>query len=295
MSPRPLHIGVLADTHFWLGTPVPAGNQLQLYSERIGEALVADLADSALDLVVHLGDVTCGGSHYGMSASDFDCTLDWFLERIRTLSCPVRILPGNHDLKPGETYRPTEIRLGLRPGLGTSMTFPEHRLHFELLNAQGHTAQAIAQAAAGAPVAGWVAPAELDRLAQALDGARDWHVILGTHQLLQPMSDTRATDEGSYTRNRQEVRALLAAHTNVRTVLQGHAHRYDVHTAPLGHRDCTFVVAPALCLWPPAWLHLTVGLTGMDIRIRHLHLDDLPAAVVPSRQTPEVPAVSVSF
>ncbi len=284
MPSRLLHIGVLSDTHFWLGTPQPPEGQLQRYSPQICAALLQDVARRPLDLLVHLGDVTCGGSHYGMSAADFDQTLDWFLARIGTLSCPVHILPGNHDLKLGETYQPTEARLGLQSQRGTGVTFPAHNLHFELLNAQGHTEQDIAQAAAGAPVAGQVAPAELARLDQALHRARDMHVIVGTHQLLQPLAASAVSSEDSFVRNRQEVQTVLAKHPNVRAVFQGHAHQYDVQTVLLGHRDCTYVVAPALCLWPPAWLHLTIGPSGLAIQVRYL---DLAPTLAPRPDQPD--------
>ncbi len=295
MSPSRLHIGILADTHFWLGTPQPASGQLQDYSELICESLLADMAASPLDLAVHLGDVTCGGSHYGMGPADFDRTLDWFLARMRSLPCPVHILPGNHDMKLGETYRPTEARLGRAPGLGTSITFPAHGLQLELINAQGHSAQDIAGAADGAPVAGKVAAAELTRLAQALQAARDMHVIVGIHQLLQPVSDTMATNEGSFVQNRQEVRDILAAQGNVRAVFQGHDHRYAVHSAPLGDRDCTFVVAPALCLWPPAWLLLTVERTGLTLEIRYLDLGDAYSVAPDRRERPATAPAVIPF
>ncbi len=288
MSSPLLHIGVLSDTHFWLGTPQPAEGQLQLYSEQICEALLRDLTSSSLNLVVHLGDVTCGGSHYGMSPEDFDQTLDWFLARIRTLPCPVHILSGNHDLKLGETYEPTETRLGLQPGRGLGMTFPAHNLHIELLNAQGHTEQDIAQAAEGAPVAGQVSPAELVRLDQALHDAKDMNVIVGTHQLLQPSVDYGADWKDSLVQNRQEVRTILARHGNIRAVFQGHAHKYEVQTVPLGSQACSFVIAPPLCKWPPAWLLLTIGKTGLDIQARYLDLGNV-SGTMPGRQDVTVP------
>lgn len=280
MPDSTLTIGLVTDTHFWLGARECHGadaRQLQPYSEIICDRLMQNLATQSLDLAIHMGDITCGGGSFGMPDDEFDRTLDWFCCRFRALDCPVRMLPGNHDAKLGHTYHRTERLLGLPPGLGTSMSFPEVGLHVELLNAQGHDALDVARARVRGqdPVVGQVSAAELARLEQSLQAAGDLNVILCTHQLLMPMSAWSGhTGDNMFVRNRREVLDILARHGRVCGVFQGHAHVHDVQQIRLGARDCTFAVVPALGIWPVAWMKLSVDTGGMALQLHRLDMAD---------------------
>ena len=69
-------IGVCADTHYW-----PDGRdfvssdgslQLQGSSKALLAALFDELSHANLDLVLHLGDLTCGGGTYAMAPDVFE-------------------------------------------------------------------------------------------------------------------------------------------------------------------------------------------------------------------------------
>lgn len=264
-----VQIGLITDTHFWFGADSGFGEgerQLQPHSQLILDLLLADLQAQHLDLVLHLGDLTCG-SGFGMPDPMVAEAIQKVKASLEAVGCPVCIVPGNHDYALDPSLPNTEELLGLTANQGTGHTFPQANLHIELIHTQGHTPAERAAAAqkAQTPVHGRVAPAELTRLEQALKAAAGLNVLVGCHQLLFPMSSWREPPAAQMqVANSSEVVQLLAQHGQVRAVFQGHTHAYDIHQAPLGPGFCTGVVVPALIMWPVSWLHLTV--TPQELR-----------------------------
>lgn len=279
----PLTIGLVTDTHFWPAAPQAfgeGGRQLQPHSCLLCDLLVQDMRGQALDMAVHLGDVTCGGGGYGMPDADVARTLLWLRTRLDALDCPVRFLPGNHDAPLGHTCRATEAALGLPPAQGASVSYPERGWHVEMINAQGHGPEEVERALRDEedpqkdPTCGQVTAVELERLARSLNQAKDLNVIACCHQLLQPLSQGRPPRGAKMmVRNRQAVLDLLAAHGKVRAVFQGHAHIPDLQTLPLGDHACAFAVAPALIQWPVAWLRLVLEAGSLTLHWRRLPVD----------------------
>ena len=264
-------VGIISDTHYWLGSPAGFGRQLQQYSQQIHAVLLEEMQAARLDLAVHLGDITCGGGAYGMPEAEFNRTLDWFLEGLPQLSCPVHLLPGNHDAVLGQTYAGTSRALGLEPGLGRTVDLPGVGVQLELLHSQGHSSAMIEAALPSDPTHGYVQPEELARFEDALSSCGDRNVVVLTHQLLMDMSGANSpTAASKATANRRLVLDIMERHDKVRAVFQGHVHVYDVH--PVG--GVTFVVAPPVITSPCAWLELRLSRTGAVLQPHLLPLPD---------------------
>jgi len=281
LSSAAQRIGVCTDTHFWFGGPnqihESGRTQLQSASADIQDALLAEFRRTDLDLVLHLGDVTCGGGSFAMPEADFHAALARMQQAFGTLPMPVYALPGNHDCPPGGgDWSHFENLWGLQSGQGVTIDTPAARL--VLLNAQGHSAAQIERARPDDPVYGWVNAAELARLDHALATAPDRPVLLFTHQLVRPWVG-RAEGWREFYRvlNADAVLNILARHGNVRGVFQGHAHLYDVQVLDVGGAPCTFVVVPAVIEYPMAWLQLALRRDALAVQLHTLPLAELVA------------------
>lgn len=279
-----VRIGLCTDTHLWLHGDNHVGSKGNLLplaeSGRIFAQLVEELAGAAPDIVLHLGDFTCGGGYYHIPPSEFYAATETSMVAFARLSAPVFGLPGNHDCPPGTAVAPwrhMETCWGLQPGLGRTIDTPYARLI--LLNAQGHEPAQIEAALPDDPIYGWVSEAELARLEADLAGADDKPVILFCHQLLQPWRGDAPWREYYLVQNAPAVLDILAAAGNVAAVFQGHAHMLNVHTTTLGSRPCTFVIAPAIIEYPLGWLELTLCDQGITCRLRLLDLPELRQAL----------------
>jgi 3',5'-cyclic AMP phosphodiesterase CpdA len=273
-----ISIGLCADTHYW-----PQGQdfvtsdgslQLQGSSRRLLDALVDQLQNAGLDLVLHLGDLTCGGGTYDMDPDVFVTTMADLRRTYQDIGVPMHALPGNHDSLPGAGgWDIFHDVWGLEPGVGATLDLSPARL--VLLNTHGHSHTQIALADEFDPVWGWVSDEELQRLDRALATAGELPVLVFTHQLLAPWSDKSDWREFYAVRNSAEVREVLSRHSNVAAVFQAHAHRFDVRRLALGRTECTFVILPSLIEYPLAWLRLDLTATLLRMRLRQLPLPEL--------------------
>jgi hypothetical protein len=276
-----ISIGLCADTHYWPQGQnyVTSGGSLQLQgaTQDLLAALVHELRSAQLNIVLHLGDLTCGGGTYAMAPDVFIATLLELHRTYQSLPAPVYTLPGNHDSLPGIGGWDLFHKVwGLAPGLGTTVDLPLARL--VLLNTHGHSPAQIAEAEEFDPVYGWVCDAELQRLEESLTGAGDRPVLLFTHQLLAPWSNQVDWQDYFGVRNAAAVRAVLGRYSNVAAVFQAHAHRLDVRRLQLGRHECTFVILPSLIEYPLAWMQLDLAPNLLRMRMRRLPLPELRAA-----------------
>jgi hypothetical protein len=273
---KPVRIALCSDTHYWPGCDHcfgDANEQLQPWSDQIQRSLLADLQAAGPDLLLHLGDFSCGGGMFGMPEAEFCSVLGRTHQEFAALSLPYRAIPGNHDIPPGAgSYAEVEQILGLEPGLGATIDLAPARL--VLLNVQGHTAAQLEAARPNDPVYGWASPQELARLDQALATAGTRPVLLFTHQLLRPWIGNQPCQDFYQVRNAEAVLAVLARHGNVRAVFQGHAHRLDVHQAPVGNTSCHFVVIPAVIAHPHAWMVLALTPDRLRVTMQALPLPE---------------------
>ncbi|MCB0155926.1 MAG: metallophosphoesterase, partial [Anaerolineae bacterium] len=189
-------LALCSDTHFWPGATRRYGHdeeQLQPWSVPLQAALLAELSAAAPDLILHLGDLTCGGGHFEMPEDEFYTVLAATVQAFASLPASFQALPGNHDCPANGDWTFAEQQLGLGPGLGRTIDLPAARL--VLLNAQGHSAEQLAAAYPRGPNAGWVNQAELTRLADALATAGERPVLIFSHQLLRPWSGAQPWKE----------------------------------------------------------------------------------------------------
>lgn len=273
-----ISIGLCADTHYW-----PQGQdfvtsegslQLQGSTLHLLQTLLDELQNANLDLVLHLGDLTCGGGTYEMQPDVFVTTMVDMHRTYQDMQVPVYALPGNHDSLPGTGgWGIFHDVWGLQPGLGATLDVPSARL--VLLNTHGHSPAQIAQADGFDPVYGWVSDAELARLDEALATADERPVLVFTHQLLAPWSNHIEWRDFFAVRNAPAVRQVLSRHDNVAAVFQAHAHRFDVRRLALGRTECTFVILPSLIEYPLAWVRLDLDAALLRMRLRQLPLPEL--------------------
>lgn len=269
-------IALLSDTHLWPGADQRFGNansQMQPWSTEIQRVLLAELAAAQPDLILHLGDFTCGGGAFAMPNHLFFPTLRDFIAELSQLPGKFYGLPGNHDAPLGQPWTYAEGLLGLPPGQGRTIDVPQARLI--LLNAQGHDQAQIDAALPDDPVSGYVGVAELARLEADLAGAGERPVFLFVHQLLKPWAGDQPWANLYGIDNAEAVLAVLAKSTNVRAVFQAHAHRFDMQQAMIGAEPCWFVVLPAVIEYPMAWLELVIEDHSAHITMHRLPLRDL--------------------
>jgi len=274
-----LRIGLCTDTHYWpRELPRDFGQdgsaQLLEASGLLQDILIDELQGAALDLVIHLGDQTCGGGTFNLPPPHFQNSVEHCYRKFHELRSQVYALPGNHDCPSGGgDWSYFEKRWGLKPHLGMTIDLPMARLI--LLNLQGHSAKQIRQAKPYDTVYGWVHDRELERLEEALATAGKRPVILFSHQLLQPWSGPQKWRKFYGTRNGDAVLELLTRYGNVRAVFQGHAHRLDVHTTMLGRSETTFAVLPSIVEYPVAWTCLELSAQNLRMIHRPLPVSEL--------------------
>ncbi len=281
-----IRIALCSDTHYWPDTPQRFGNlgsQQQPASKEILAQLTTAIRASDPNLVLHLGDFTCGGGSFFMPADDFLPNFRQIIEAFRQLPGDFYGLPGNHDAPLGELYHTAEQYLGLPPGQGRTIDTPHARLI--LLNAQGHNQHHIEAALPFDPTIGFVAPAELARLERDLAGAGARPVLLFVHQLLQPWQGDQPWADLYGIENADAVLSLLAQADNVAAVFQAHAHRLDVQQLQLGSHSTHFIVLPAIIEYPMAWLELQLTAAELKVTMQRLPLPELAES---SRQSGEI-------
>lgn len=275
-----VRIGLCTDTHYWPGggNQIGGGGNIQPLGEskRLLAHLVEEMADADPDIVLHLGDFTCGGGYFEIPPAQFYQAVDETHSALTQLSSPVYGLPGNHDCPPGGgDWRYAEEKWGLERGMGLTIDTPYARL--VLLNAQGHSDAQIAAAMPDDPIYGWVSAAELERFDDALATSGERPVIVSLHQLLHPWSGEQMWVDFFAVQNTDRVLAVMARYDNVRAVFQGHAHRFDVQSVAVGGRDIPFIIAPAVMEYPHGWLHLELTPTQLHVELRSFDLPDLQA------------------
>jgi 3',5'-cyclic AMP phosphodiesterase CpdA len=239
----------------------------------IQQVLLADLTAVRPDLLLHLGDFTCGGGSFAMSAAAFEATLAALIDGLRGVGAGFYGLPGNHDFFVGGDWGYAERLLHLGPGQGFTIDTPMARLI--LLNAQGHSAEQLAAAAPGDPTWGWVNEVELQRLEAALASADGRPVLLFSHQLLLPWQGEPPWADLYGIQNIDAVLTLLKRYRNVRALFQGHAHRFNVQQTTLDGRPCLSVILPPIIEFPMAWLELALHPNSLQVQLRRLPLPDL--------------------
>lgn len=274
-------IAIIADTHTWPNGAPPTGDDYAAMlldeTDTLHALLLEEVAASGAQVVIHLGDQTCGGGFFGMPATAFTPLLTRLHSDFAALPMPVYALPGNHDAPPGSGgWAIFEHLWGLGHAMGATVDVDGLRLL--LINAQGHDAAQIRAAQPGDPVYGWVSDAELARVEDALATANGRPVLVFVHQLLHPWRTPMRPWKPYYAvRNADALMAVLARRPAVRALFQGHVHRYERGTVRSNGFQAVSVLTPSVIEYPVAWLQVDVDNTGITVTLRQLPRADLIA------------------
>jgi len=270
-------IAVMTDTHAWPDAPGAfggQGEQLQPWFETVYGTFLAEVKSQAPEILVHLGDFTCGGGTFDMPHETFYAALERLNGDLRAVAPQFYGLPGNHDCPAGSIdYSFCEGLMGLASRQGRTVDTDAARLVF--LHSQGHSDEQRRAALPRDPTYGWIADAELERLDRSLAEAGDRPVIVFTHQLLYPWADPTHWRDIFATVNSEAVLEIFARHGNVRAVFQGHAHLLNKREVTVGGKPICFVVAPSLIQYPLGWLLLTLTNDKLRVQYRALPLTEL--------------------
>jgi 3',5'-cyclic AMP phosphodiesterase CpdA len=270
-------IALVTDTHAWPGSQHSFGNeqeQLQPWFETIHATFLAEVRSVSPDMLIHLGDFSCGGGSFEMPEDAFAAAMERLNRDFRSAAPAFYGLPGNHDCPAGSNdYSFCEGRLGLAPRLGLTVDTDAARLVF--LHSQGHSDEQRRAALPRDPTHGWIADAELERLDRSLAEAGERPVIVFTHQLLHPWANAQRWRGLYAVANSEAVLEMFARHGNVRAVFQGHAHILDMREVTVGGKSIRFVVAPSLIQYPLGWLLLTLTAGALRVQYRALPLPEL--------------------
>lgn len=282
-----MRIGLCSDTHYWPGgtnTLTPAGGlQLQQHSQQLQASLLSELKAADVDLVIHLGDLTCGGGSFGMPREKFLQSLLETHAGFNSLSMPTYALPGNHDCLPGgNDWALFEKLWQLDSGLGRTIDTPHARLI--LLNAQGHSVDQIDPTFPHDPVYGWINESEMARLEADLASSDGRPIFVFIHQLLLPWTGTQPWKDFYGVKNAAAVRSILHSCRDVQAIFQGHAHRLNVQKIWQNMSPFTYVVTPSIVEYPVSWLMLTVTSEMLEVKMMPLPLPDLRSRSMNSGQ-----------
>lgn len=274
---RGTKIALCTDTHFWPNGPNSVFSdgriQLQSATEELQESLLATIWSHDPDLIIHMGDWSCGGGSFEMPEGEFYQALEQAKEAFCGLDRPVYTLPGNHDCPPGGDYSFFAQLWNTEPGVGQTIDLPEARL--VLINTHGHSANQLAAAYPNDPISGWVNEAELNRIEDALITAENKPVIFFIHQLLMPWSAEYPWRDLYQVDNSEQVLNLMRLYGNVRAVFQGHAHMLDLSLQSIGQTDCLFIVTPSVIEYPIGWLMLELNENILTGQLERLPLPEL--------------------
>lgn len=278
---KEVKIGLITDTHYWQrDTPYVTSEgavQLQPWSEQILNALLDALRAAQLDLVVHLGDLVCGGGGYKMPGEEYEQAMRYVHRRLHELDIPVVALPGNHDLYPGKGHLRDFYGLWqYQEGLGKTIDLPQAQLI--LLNTMGHSPDQIQSAPDGDPVYGMVSQVELRRLEDLLSSTDSRPALLFTHQVLLPWNHRKGWKDYYGVHNAQEVLSLIDRSERTRAVFQGHAHRLNIQEHALhSGRRCVFATLPGTIEYPVAWVQLSLRNAQARLQLQRLPLPEISA------------------
>ncbi|MBI3959770.1 MAG: metallophosphoesterase [Chloroflexi bacterium] len=272
-----IRIALGTDTHSWPGSRQSFGEeqeQLQPWFESIHATFLGDVRSVSPDILIHLGDFSCGGGTFEMPDALFHSTLERLNRDYRAAAPHFYGVPGNHDCPSGtDDYSFCEGLLGLAPRLGRTVDTDAARLVF--LHSQGHSDEQRRAVLPKDPTHGWIADAELARLDRSLAEAGNRPVSVFTHQLLHPWANPQPWRTLYAVANSDAVLEIFARHGNVRAVFQGHAHILDVQEAMVGNQPVRFVVTPSLIQFPLGWLLLTLTPSSLRVQYRPLALPEL--------------------
>ncbi len=213
-----MKILVFADLHYYSGTEpkFDTSKKLVQYADAMLQALIKKAEEEKVDFVVNLGDsIQDNNDKEGDKES-----LRLVFERQKAFPCPCYTVLGNHDMKMMDSKKEVEAILGYE----TTYSFDRGGYHFVFLTTDVDTEKDFLR---GGIHRTWVLPEKTLRWLEIDLEKNTLPCILFTHFALA--EDESITDECLFLKNRNEVKAVLARHDNIKAAICGHQHIGRVH------------------------------------------------------------------
>ena len=276
-------IAFITDTHLYPEAPKNYSNgiQRQEHSVEIYEAIIQQVTDFAPDVVIHGGDIVCGGDSFEMPPSNYQIALDHAQMLGKELPAPIYYIPGNHDLDPESGDKNHYLqRFGHNLPKGNSDNMDQHKDIGSLESTEqlGYTSLVYedlrlilldCQEVERDLTHGHIGTDQLDWLNIELEESknRGQQVLIFAHQLLQPTDEF--PDINSVIDNWELVTQLLDNYHHILATFHGHLHcQRIIGPHPTTGRR-TVITSGAIC-YPMMWRKIEVN--SEQIRIKSAQL-----------------------
>ena len=258
----------ITDTHLYLNAPqnFAGGLQQQKNSLALYEKLVEQLNAFDPAFVIHGGDIVCGGKNFGMSAAEYEATLDAAQELGDRINAPCYYIPGNHDLHPETGSKDAYLaHFGIN-NMG-SVSFVHENIRFILLDAQ-EVPEDLTH--------GYISTNQLAWAERELKRARDYaeEVFIFSHQL--PFPSVEFQGVGSRIANSAEVLEITSPFDEqILAFFCGHLHLNRVFR----EQSLLCIVSSGIICYPMMWRQVSVYPDRVEVNSVTV---DLPEALAES-------------
>ncbi len=258
----------ITDTHLYLNATrnFSGGFQQQKNSLLLYEKLIEQLNAFDPAFVIHGGDIVCGGKNFGMSAEEYEATLDRAAGLGARINAPCYYIPGNHDLHPDTGAKDAYLaRFGIN-GMG-STCFVHENIRFILLDSQEVPEDLIH---------GYISTNQLAWAERELKRAQDYdqEVFVFSHQL--PFPNVEFQGIGSRIANSAEVIEVTTPfERQILAFFCGHLHLNRVFR----EQGMLCIVSSGIICYPMMWRQVLVYPNRIDVRCETI---DLPHVLAES-------------
>ena len=257
----------ITDTHLYLNAPqnFAGGLQQQQNSLALYEKLVEQLNAFDPAFVIHGGDIVSGGKSFGMTAEEYEATLDGAKQLGQRINAPCYYIPGNHDLHPETGSKDAYLAHFSINGMG-SVSFVHENIRFILLDSQ-EVPEDLTH--------GYISTNQLAWVERELKRARDYdeEVFIFSHQL--PFPSVEFQGIGSRIGNSAEVLEITSPFDRqILAFFCGHLHLNRVFR----EQGMLCIVSAGIICYPMMWRQILVYPDKVDIRCVTVDLPDVLAA-----------------
>ena len=262
----PFKFAFITDTHLYLNAPqnFASGLQQQKNSLQLYEKMVEQLNAFDPAFVIHGGDIVCGGKSFGMSAEEYEATLDSAQQLDQRINAPCYYIPGNHDLHPETGAKDSYLaRFGIN-GMG-STCFIHEDIRFILLDSQ-EVPEDLTH--------GYISTNQLAWAERELKRAQDYdqEVFIFSHQL--PFPNVEFQGIGSRIANSAEILEVMTPFDKqILAFFCGHLHLNRVFR----EQGMLCIVSSGVICYPMMWRQVLVYPDRIDIRSETIDLPDVLA------------------
>ena len=260
----PFKFAFITDTHLYLNATqnFASGLQQQKKSLLLYEKLVEQLNAFEPAFVIHGGDIVCGGESFGMSAEEYEITLDSAQQLDQRINAPCYYIPGNHDLHPETGVKDSYLaRFGIN-GMG-STCFVHENIRFILLDSQ-EVPEDLTH--------GYISTNQLAWVERELKRAHDYDqdVFIFSHQL--PFPNVEFQGVGSRIANSAELLEVITPFDRqILAFFCGHLHLNRVFR----EQGMLCIVSSGIICYPMMWRQVMVYPDRIDIRSETIDLPDV--------------------